>query len=74
MCGITGFVDFAQDLSAARPTLTRMAETLRQRGPDAEGFHVAPHAALAHRRLIVIDPETGQQPMRFQRSVMLIAA
>src|SRR5215468_7875027 len=71
MCGIAGFVDFAQDLSTARPTLTRMAETLRRRGPDAGGFHVAPHAALAHRRLIVIDPETGQQPMRFQSTVIV---
>ena len=60
MCGIAGFVDFAQDLAAARPTLTRMADTLRMRGPDAEDFHLAPHAALAHRRLIVLDPETGQ--------------
>jgi asparagine synthase (glutamine-hydrolysing) len=71
MCGIAGFVDFARDLSAARPTLTRMAETLRKRGPDAEGFHVATHAALAHRRLIVLDPETGQQPMRFQNTVIV---
>ncbi len=70
MCGIAGFVDFAQDLSAARPTLTRMADTLRMRGPDAEGFHLAPHVALAHRRLIVLDPETGQQPMRFQNRVI----
>jgi len=70
MCGIAGFVDFEQDLSAARPLLTRMADTLRKRGPDAEGFYLAPRAALAHRRLIVIDPETGQQPMRFQHSVI----
>jgi asparagine synthase (glutamine-hydrolysing) len=70
MCGITGFVDFERNLSAERPVLTRMADTLRNRGPDAQGFHLAPRVALAHRRLIVIDPETGQQPMRFQDSVI----
>ena len=70
MCGIAGLVDFEQDLSAAGPVLTRMADTLRKRGPDAEGSYLAPHAALAHRRLIVIDPETGQQPMRFQNTVI----
>ncbi len=70
MCGIAGLVDFEQDLSAARPVLIRMADTLRKRGPDAEGFYFAPRAALAHRRLIVLDPETGQQPMRFQNSVI----
>src|SRR4051812_24003348 len=70
MCGIAGLVDFEQDLSAARPVLTRMADTLRKRGPDAEGYYLAPRAALAHRRLIVIDAETGQQPMRFQNTVI----
>ena len=40
-----------------------MISTLSHRGPDAEGTWLSPRAALGHRRLIVIDPEGGLQPM-----------
>ncbi len=63
MCGITGWVDGEHDLTQERAVLSRMAATLQPRGPDALGTWVSPHAALAHRRLIVIDPEGGTQPM-----------
>jgi asparagine synthase (glutamine-hydrolysing) len=33
------------------------------RGPDGSGTWITPEAGLAHRRLIVIDPEGGMQPM-----------
>ena len=41
----------------------RMQRTLTPRGPDAEGDYHDPDAVLVHRRLIVIDPEGGGQPM-----------
>ncbi len=41
-----------------------MVQKLAMRGPDGEGFWYSPHAVLAHRRLIVIDPVGGSQPMR----------
>lgn len=63
MCGITGWIDWEQDLSAQQPLLEQMACTLRERGPDREGYWLSPRAALAHRRLIVIDPVGGKQPM-----------
>lgn len=44
-----------------------MADTLYFRGPDAEGIWLSRHAAFAHRRLIVVDPENGKQPMEKQR-------
>jgi asparagine synthase (glutamine-hydrolysing) len=40
-----------------------MAESLRHRGPDSEGFYVDPFIALGIRRLSVIDLETGNQPI-----------
>ena len=40
-----------------------MKRTLTPRGPDAEGTYFDEDAALVHRRLIVIDPEGGKQPM-----------
>lgn len=63
MCGIVGWVDWERNLSLERPCLERMARTLAHRGPDAKGFWISPRATLAHRRLIVIDPEGGSQPM-----------
>lgn len=63
MCGITGWIDFTRDLTREREILRRMNKTLQSRGPDGEGFWFSEHAALGHRRLIVIDPEGGNQPM-----------
>lgn len=63
MCGITGWVDFTQDLRQQAATLDAMTDTLRLRGPDARGVWIDQHAALGHRRLSIIDPERGLQPM-----------
>lgn len=63
MCGITGWIDWEQDLTQSRHTLETMTETLTPRGPDASGYWFSPQAAIGHRRLIVIDPDGGTQPM-----------
>lgn len=66
MCGIAGWIDWKNDLTLQAAHIQRMADTLEKRGPDAQGQWLSPHAALAHRRLIVIDPETGAQPMVYR--------
>lgn len=65
MCGITGFCSFDRDNSVPiwRSALFQMRETLAHRGPDDEGAFLCRACALAHRRLSVIDPELGRQPM-----------
>lgn len=63
MCGIGGFVDYERDARRGGPILHGMKRTLTPRGPDAEGTYFDEDAALVHRRLIVIDPEGGKQPM-----------
>lgn len=63
MCGISGWVDFEHDLGQWRDTTQIMTDTMACRGPDDEGLWIAPHAALGHRRLAVIDVEGGRQPM-----------
>ncbi len=67
MCGITGWIDLKRDLSDEGRMLEAMGATMRQRGPDAGGIWLSPHAAFAHRRLIVIDPVGGEQPMVRER-------
>lgn len=63
MCGIAGWIDWQADLTGQRAILEEMAETLVPRGPDSEGIWTSRHAGFAHRRLIVVDPEGGVQPM-----------
>lgn len=63
MCGIAGWVDFGRDLTGAREVVEAMGATLACRGPDQCGTWVSPHAVFSHRRLVVIDPAGGRQPM-----------
>ncbi|MGV9267502.1 asparagine synthase (glutamine-hydrolyzing) [Kitasatospora sp. NPDC003701] len=74
MCGITGWIDFERDLTARRPVLDAMTRTQLCRGPDAGGAHLERHAALGHRRLAVIDPEGGAQPMTAEHDGRVLAA
>ena len=59
MCGIAGIVG---PEPVDGKTLERMAEVLRHRGPDDEGYYIAKGVGLAHRRLSIIDLRTGRQP------------
>lgn len=63
MCGITGWIDWHVDLTRQRETVAAMTRALAHRGPDAEAIWLSPRAALGHRRLTIIDPEGGAQPM-----------
>ena len=73
MCGIGGFVDYERDARRGGPILHGMKRTLTPRGPDAEGTYFDEDAAFIHRRLIVIDPEGGKQPMHSpDRNTILI--
>ncbi|MFJ9418115.1 asparagine synthase (glutamine-hydrolyzing) [Streptomyces sp. NPDC101227] len=67
MCGITGWISYDHDLTARRPTLEAMTETMACRGPDAAGIWLDTHAAFGHRRLAVIDLDGGKQPMAVER-------
>jgi asparagine synthase (glutamine-hydrolysing) len=63
VCGIAGWVAFDDDLTRHRHVIEAMTATMARRGPDESGVHLAPHVALGHRRLAVIDLAGGRQPM-----------
>lgn len=63
MCGIAGFINAKENIEQQMVTLEVMTNKLAPRGPDASGFWHSPHALLGHRRLIVVDPSGGGQPM-----------
>ena len=63
MCGIVGFVNYKKDFPNNKEVLNNMLQTLSKRGPDEEGMYLNKNVSLGHKRLIVIDPEGGKQPM-----------
>ena len=60
MCGIAGFIG-----NGDIDDIVRMTRNLKHRGPDEEGFwkNDIKHIFFGHRRLSVIDPVDGKQPM-----------
>ena len=63
MCGIIGFVNFKQELKNKNEILNEMCDAVEKRGPDEEGKYINENVGLGHKRLIVIDPQGGKQPM-----------
>lgn len=63
MCGICGKFNLVTGDPVQPELIKRMADVLRHRGPDGEGYYVHKNIGLGHRRLKIIDLETGQQPM-----------
>ncbi len=61
MCGITGITD--RRMENREWALKRMCAAITHRGPDDDGFEVDDYAALAMRRLAIIDLEHGKQPI-----------
>ena len=62
MCGIAGIM-MREGLKPSVIQLEIMSSALEHRGPDSEGKVLFDNVGLAHRRLSIIDLETGQQPM-----------
>jgi asparagine synthase (glutamine-hydrolysing) len=62
MCGIYGLFRF--DSKAVDPAvLTRMGDAIVHRGPDDQGLHVDGNCGIGMRRLSIIDPAGGHQPI-----------
>jgi asparagine synthase (glutamine-hydrolysing) len=63
VCGIAGLVATSDGGQVDQPALRAMTAALAARGPDGEGYHLAPGCGLGHRRLAIIDVEGGHQPL-----------
>ena len=68
MCGLVGFVDTTKDISSYRNVLNNMNEAISKRGPDEDGIFISTNVCFAHKRLIVIDPKGGKQPMVYKQN------
>ena len=63
MCGICGKLNFEPGASVSPALIGEMADIIRHRGPDDEGFYVSGPIGLGFRRLSIIDLEHGHQPL-----------
>ena len=60
MCGFVGFVDKAPN---KKKIIKDMADIIKHRGPDSDGYYVDDDCALGFRRLSIIDLDGGSQPI-----------
>lgn len=69
MCGICGVFD-------TRPVqiecLQSMTDSIRHRGPDADGFFVEANVGLGMRRLSIIDVAGGKQPLTNEDGTVIV--
>ena len=63
MCGFTGYANFIDKIHHSKSFIQQMNSKLSKRGPDEDGYYYSDYVHLAHKRLIVIDPKGGKQPM-----------
>ncbi|MBD2845063.1 asparagine synthase (glutamine-hydrolyzing) [Paenibacillus sp. IB182496] len=62
MCGIAGIM-IKEPVSPELETLSAMTMLLRHRGPDDAAIWRDAHIGLGFRRLAIVDPEGGRQPL-----------
>lgn len=60
MCGIVGYINKNK---IDKNILKKMNDRIIHRGPDEEGYYIDEHIGLGHRRLSIIDLESGSQPI-----------
>ena len=74
MCGIFGIVRPSGLTTEDKWTVRHLADAMVHRGPDGEGFHVEGNAAIGMRRLAIIDPATGWQPLYNEDQSIIVVA
>jgi len=62
MSGIVGLVNITQGAIDGN-VLETMTSSLSHRGPDGTGIEMRKQVGFGHRRLAIIDPEGGRQPL-----------
>ncbi len=63
MCGIFVILDHGMDAAAARAIALKQSRLQRHRGPDWTGVFADERVTMAHERLAIVDPFSGEQPL-----------
>ncbi len=63
MCGFAGFINDRSDAVQRRHTAEKMGAQLARRGPDDEQIVITDDIGFVFRRLSIVDPAKGRQPI-----------
>ena len=63
MCGICGIALFDTSATVDAGAIRQMTDAMVHRGPDDEGLLIRGRHGLGHRRLTIIDLNSGKQPL-----------
>lgn len=76
MCGILAILGSQAESPARRDRILELSRRLRHRGPDWSGLFVGEKSwcYLAHERLAIIDPASGDQPLYNGTKDIVVAA
>lgn len=74
MCGIVCALDLKQSPDLLRSQVLEMSKKVRHRGPDWNGIHCGKNVLLAHERLAIVDPASGNQPIYSKDKSLILAA
>jgi asparagine synthase (glutamine-hydrolysing) len=74
MCGIVCAFDLKAPSESLRPQILEMSKKIRHRGPDWSGIYSNDKTIMAHERLAIVDPASGQQPLFSEDKKLILAA
>ncbi|MDA8641491.1 asparagine synthase B, partial [Flavobacteriaceae bacterium] len=66
--------DLKQSSDLLRSQVLEMSKKVRHRGPDWNGIHCGKNVLLAHERLAIVDPASGNQPIYSDDKNLILAA
>jgi asparagine synthase (glutamine-hydrolysing) len=73
MCGIVCTFNIKKNSTQLRQQVLKQSKTIRHRGPDWSGIFTNERAILAHERLAIVDPASGQQPQYSKDKNLVLA-
>ncbi|URE26857.1 asparagine synthetase [Musa troglodytarum] len=74
MCGILAVLGCADTSLAKRSRIIELSRRLQHRGPDWSGLHCFQDCYLAHQRLAIVDPTSGDQPLYNEDKSIVVTA
>lgn len=74
MCGFVGIFKPNSNIHQLENSVLGMMHTISHRGPDGEGIYTSAHdcLCLGHKRLAIIDPEHGRQPLATHDNLQIV--
>lgn len=72
MCGICGKLLLKEDAPVDPTLINRMSSAMMHRGPDDCGVYTSRKIGLGHRRLSIIDLQSGKQPLSNENNTVWV--